>query len=108
METLKRCVIKRLNERGMDSDVIPSFIRDVANAGTFFHSDFKALNQRLATLGWHEFELDRHTFQMIEAIIENEQFSQNLSTEEGLEAGGLSIPLLSEQTPSPQPACSES
>lgn len=99
MEKLKEIVIKRLKEKGVDAATVPSFIRDVANISLSTDSDLNELNRRLQSLGWDEFELDDHTFQLIEAIIENERFINNVEAKDGLLAKEFSIPLLFQQPP---------
>jgi hypothetical protein len=41
---------------------------------------------------WHEYELDDHTLQLIEAVIEKECFINGISIEEGASSKGGSIP----------------
>ncbi len=92
MEKLIKIIIERLNKKGMHVTLVPSFIRDVTNVAVFKFSDPKELNRRLGTLGWHEYELDDHTFQLIEAVMEKECFITGIDMEEGAGSQGCSIP----------------
>lgn len=100
MEELVEIVIKRLEEKGMDETVIPSFIRDVANISLSTDSNLPELNRRLQSLGWDEFELDDHTLQQIEAVIENNCFKNRIEVKDCIITKDFSIPLLFQQ---PQP-----
>ena len=80
MEQLKEIVLKRLGEKGIDSDMIPCFIRNLVNSDLTAGSDLNELNRRLQILGWNEFELDDHTFRLIEAAVENNSFSTGLKS----------------------------
>lgn len=99
MEQLIKTVIKRLEGKDIDINSIPSFIRDVVNINlSVVDSDLNELNRRLQTLGWYEFELDDHTFQLIKAIIESERFINKEEEKEGLLPKEFSIPLLFHQS----------
>jgi len=66
-----RTVIDRLVRKGMDITSIPNYIRDLAYIISFNNlSSLQGLNRRLQLLGWDDFELDEHTFQLILAAIE--------------------------------------
>jgi len=76
MSQLTEIVIKRLEEKGIHSDIIPGFVRNVINAISINPEwSLQDLNSRLHFLGWDDFELDEHTLQLVIA---------------GFEAGGLS------------------
>jgi hypothetical protein len=94
MKQLIKIVIKRLVEKGMDINLISSFIRDVANINPSTDYDLTELNRRLSTLGWYDLELDYHTFQLIDAIIENELFLNKTEEKQGLPLKFFSIPAL--------------
>jgi len=75
MSQLTEIVIKRLEEKGIRSDIIPGFVRNVINAISINpECNLQELNNRLHFLGWDDFELDEHTLQLVIA---------------GFEAGGL-------------------
>jgi hypothetical protein len=76
MSQLTEIVIKRLEEKGIRSDIIPGFVRDLANAISIDPEySLQELNSRLHFLGWDDFELDDYTLELVMA---------------GFEAGGLS------------------
>jgi hypothetical protein len=97
MEEFINIIIKRLNEKGMHGNLVPSFVRDVANVTISKFIDLKEANQKLGTLGWHEYELDEHTFQLIEAVIEKEYFQNRIDLKEGAAVKRFSIPLMFQQ-----------
>jgi len=76
MSQLTEIVIKRLEEKGIRSDIIPGFVRDLVNAISINpECSLQELNSRLHLLGWDDFELDEYTLELVIA---------------GFEAGGLS------------------
>jgi hypothetical protein len=65
MSRVKKILFHRLQAKGMEQDLIPGFIRSLAN--TVHASPPKSLvqiNQHLHYLGWDTFELDDHTLQL--------------------------------------------
>jgi hypothetical protein len=100
MEQLKEIIIQRLKAKGMDVTLVPSFIRDVANTNISTAYDLKELNRRLGTLGWNEFELDDHTFRLIEAVIEKECFINKTENKNGLISKECPISQLFQKVPS--------
>ena len=82
MSALKKNLIERLIERGMEPNLIPGFIRLLVNAVMVNpHMDLMEANERLHSLGWDSFELDYHTFQLAIACFEAEGLndSENIS-----------------------------
>ena len=73
MKNLKRLLIDRLQQQGIESDDLPLFLRDLA---AFFRSrsemNTAALNARLNVLGWHKAELDYQSMQLALAWVETE------------------------------------
>jgi len=73
MKNLKRLLIDRLQQQGIESDDLPLFLRDLA---VFIRSSSKmnivALNARLNVLGWHKAELDYQSMQLALAWVEIE------------------------------------
>jgi hypothetical protein len=71
LSQLAKIVIKRLEEKGIHSDIIPGFIRDLVNAISINpECSLQDLNSRLHFLGWDDFELDEHTLQLVIADFE--------------------------------------
>jgi len=76
MNQVTEVMIKRLEKKGVWSDIIPVFIRDVINTISINPlSTLQELNAKLHLLGWDDFELDEYTLELVIA---------------GFEAGGLS------------------
>jgi len=71
MSQLTEIMIKRLEEKGIRSDIIPGFVRNVINAISINpECNLQELNNRLHFLGWDDFELDEHTLQLVIAGFE--------------------------------------
>jgi hypothetical protein len=73
MDTLRKKLVERLESMGMDSNIIPGFIRSLSNAVLVnSHMNLLQVNKRLNWLGWDGIELDYHTFQLAKACLEAE------------------------------------
>jgi len=73
MNQIKHTLIQRLEKKGLESDLIPSFIRSLANSYVVNpQMDFSQVNQKLQSLGWAGVEVDYHTFQLALACFEDE------------------------------------
>lgn len=73
MNRLTQSLIKQLEKKGMDPDMILGFIRRLENMYLADpHMGFLEVNNRLHFLGWYDFELDYHTFQLAVACFEDE------------------------------------
>ncbi len=73
MNQLTQILIERLEKKGMESDVIPGFIRALANALLVNpHLNHLHLNEQLHLLGWDDLELDYRTFEVAAACFESE------------------------------------
>ncbi len=73
MEHLKKTLIRRLQSKGVESTVIPGFMRSLANS-VFVEPRMSILqiNKRLQYLGWDEINLDYHTLQLAMTCLEDE------------------------------------
>ena len=73
MEQLERILIKRLEEKGIEPNTLPGFVRDLANT-ILLSPDVNLLqvNERLHLLGWDSVEMDYHTLQLAIACFEAE------------------------------------
>ena len=66
MGKITRILIDRLVGKGMDINTIPTYIRDFGRTISVKPSPtLQDLKQHLKLLGWHDFELDDHTLQLI-------------------------------------------
>ena len=73
MNQIKHTLIQRLEKKGVESDLIPSFIRSLANSYVVNpQMNFSQVNQKLQYLGWAGVEVDYHTFQLALACFEDE------------------------------------
>ena len=73
MDNIKHTLIQRLEKKGLESDLIPSFIRSLANSYVVNpQMNFSQVNQKLQSLGWAGVEVDYHTFQLVLACFEDE------------------------------------
>jgi hypothetical protein len=73
MNQIKRTLIRRLENKGLESDLIPSFIRSLANSYVVNpQMSATQVNQKLQYLGWAGVDVDYHTFQLALACFEDE------------------------------------
>ncbi|MBN1625352.1 MAG: hypothetical protein JW944_02410 [Deltaproteobacteria bacterium] len=71
MELIKRTLLRRLIDKGIEGRTLAAFIRDMINSfGNTEGHDLKRLEYRLRSLGWVDFELDEYTYQLIIANLE--------------------------------------
>ncbi len=66
-------LIERLEKKGMEPNIIPGFVRNLANtilADPYTH--FLQVNKQLHLLGWDDFELDYRTLELARASLEAE------------------------------------
>ena len=69
---MKSILINRLKTLGVEPEIIPGLLNDIANA--FVHDPDINLNQinwKLQSLGWMDIQIDYHTFAIAEAILNN-------------------------------------
>ncbi len=71
MDKLERILIKRLEDKGIDKNVIPGFFRTLA-CSCHDNPDFSLsqINHRLEYLGWNNVELDYYTYQLVVNCVE--------------------------------------
>ena len=75
MDPLLKILIKRIQKKGLEHYLVQSFIRDLSNIIlSSAEPELQELNRKMSSLGWDDFELDDHTFQLIEAVLEKEAF----------------------------------
>ena len=72
--TLEEILINELQEKGINDDIIPRFIKDIAFSYEIDPSfSLSEINNRLHYLGWDDIELDYHTLQLAIASFERNQ-----------------------------------
>lgn len=68
---LKEILIHRLANQGMGMNMIPGFIRSLANTFTYHpHMNLQQVNDRMQQMGWGDFELDYFTFRLAAECLE--------------------------------------
>ena len=71
---IEKTLIKELKGKGIENNLIPRFIKDLAYS---FQIDLSVsladINARLHSLGWEDVELDYHTLQLAIASFERYQ-----------------------------------
>lgn len=73
MIDLRGILIKRLEKHGIESRVMPGFIRSLANSFSYDpHPNLAQINERLSYMGWDGYELDYHTFELARTCFEDE------------------------------------
>jgi hypothetical protein len=73
MKQLTQVLIRRLEKKGIEPNIAPGFMRNLANT-ILVNPDMNHLqvNRELHTLGWRDFELDYHTLQLAIACFETD------------------------------------
>ena len=74
MIKIDQILIEKLEERGIERDVIPSFVKDVStiilsNPNT----SLTQINERLQFLGWDNMALDYRTMELFMTCFESEE-----------------------------------
>ena len=73
MNDLKQILYERLINNGMEEGVIPGYIRCLANSMFVKpNMEFDQIRFWLEYMGWNDFELDYHTFQLAKTCLEFE------------------------------------
>ncbi len=73
MRNLKNVLFDRLEEKGIELNAIPGFIRSlVRSVGMDPQMSLTQIEKQLHYLGWDEFDLDYHTLQLAIACFEAE------------------------------------
>ena len=71
---IERTLINELKGKGIDNNIIPRFIKDLAYSFQIDPSvSLSDVNDRLHFLGWDEVEMDYHTLQLAIASFERDQ-----------------------------------
>ena len=73
MEDLKPLLIDRLKSQGMDSSLIPAFLKALTSIiSSEPEIELAQVNQKLNLLGWDEVSIDYHSLQIAIACLEAE------------------------------------
>ena len=72
---LKQLMIQRLNHKGLEKNLIPGFLRSLANSIDMEKStNFTSISRHLRRMGWDDIDLDYHTFELARNCLEEEGF----------------------------------
>jgi len=75
---IEQLLLQRLEKIGIEQNLIPGFIKDLSNS--FFidpEMDLVRAVSRLRYLGWDDFDLDYHTYQLAKECLENKGLGAN-------------------------------
>ena len=73
VDELRKILINRLVNKGMEITSIPAYVRDLANTiAVNGYLGPGGLNQRLEMLGWDDFQLDEYTLELVIALFEQD------------------------------------
>jgi hypothetical protein len=73
LNSVKGQFMKRLKDKGIEECLIPGFLRILANSLIGYpDTNLFLINKKLGYLGWPDFELDEHTFQLAMACFEDD------------------------------------
>jgi hypothetical protein len=65
-------LIEKLEKKGIERCGMPLFLKDLVASLSIYNSmNISEINNRLNLLGWTDFELDYHTYQLAKAYFEN-------------------------------------
>lgn len=68
---LKYLLIQRLNQMGLDKNLIPGYLRILANSMCMSQNEnLTLINRRMRHIGWNDFDLDYHTFELARNCLE--------------------------------------
>ena len=72
---LKYLLIQRLNQMGLDKRLIPGYLRILANSMCMSQNEnLTLINRRMRHIGWNDFDLDYHTFELARNCLEDAGF----------------------------------
>ena len=68
---LKQLLVKRLNHMGLDRNLIPGYLRILANSICMSQNpNLTLINRHMRYIGWDDFDLDYHTFELARSCLE--------------------------------------
>jgi len=72
---LKHLLIQRLSKLGLDKNLIPGYLRILANSIYVNpYQNLKLINRHMRHIGWDDFDLDYHTFELAKDCLETAGF----------------------------------
>jgi hypothetical protein len=72
---LRQLLIQRLSHKGLEKNLIPGFLRSLANSIHLGQNqNFSLINKHMRHMGWDDIDLDYHTFELARNCLEAEGF----------------------------------
>ena len=72
---LRKLLIQRLNYKGLEKNLIPGFLRSLANSIDMGQNpNFTLVSRHMRHIGWDDIDLDYHTFELARNCLEQEGF----------------------------------
>jgi hypothetical protein len=69
LDQIINIIVGRLEEKGIDLDRIPSCIETIVDIMFLYPLlSCRELNEKMQSIGWHNFEFDNHTFKLVKLI----------------------------------------
>jgi len=74
MGPVRQVLMQRLENKGLDSNTIPGYMRSLTNAlDKKPHMTLSQVNRQMDYVGWRGVVLDYHTWELTRATLENEK-----------------------------------
>jgi len=72
---LKQLLVQRLIHKGLEKNLIPGFLRSLANSIDMGQNpNFTLISRQMRHIGWDDIDLDYHTFELARNCLEAEGF----------------------------------
>ena len=72
---LRKLLIQRLHYKGLEKNLIPRFLRSLANSIDMGQNpNFTLISRHMRHIGWDDIDLDYHTFELARNCLEEEGF----------------------------------
>ena len=72
---LRQLLVQRLIQKGLEKNLIPGFLRSLANSIDISQNPtFTLINRHMQHIGWDDIDLDYHTFELARNCLEAEGF----------------------------------
>ena len=71
----RQLLIQRLSHKGLEKNLIPGFLRSLANSIDIGqNTNYTLINKRMRNIGWNDIDLDYRTFELASNCLEAEGF----------------------------------
>ena len=72
---LRQLLIQRLSQKGLEKNLIPGFLRSLANSIDIGQNpNYTLINKHMRNIGWDDIDLDYRTFELARNCLEAEGF----------------------------------